>query len=168
MKKILIIVVMFVSLCVADASAQSANRKGWYMDYTVGYGAGEKHYGRGEYYGLELGLGAGYRLKLSTHWAWDFRLNTLLNVDYIEGSQFVAISPLGIRYTSNDFGNGKSIAWGMRIGSGYPEFIHAQTYLDLNLTRKLYLGWYVGVGSDLGFYTEGIHIITGLRLTQRF
>lgn len=171
MKKILIVLAMLVTLGVADASAQSANRKGFYIDYTLGYSCAGYYddYDEESYLeqGVDLGIGFGYRLKMSTHWAWDFRINTLFTIPDIWIGRCFSASPIGIRWTSNDNSKGKSFVWGMHIGTGFPQVIHGETYFGMNLTRKLALELLAGVGGNIDYY-YGVTPSFGVRLTQRF
>lgn len=148
-KKLLISLIAVISLGIADASAQSANRTGFYLDFSAGSNIGDiyrcDHYDNNEYAsgGMEVGLGLGCRVKMSHHWAWDFRMNfeeNLFDTNFFQ-LQFL---PIGLRYTGNDTSNGKSFFWAFNTGFSFG-FDHSCWYfpvemqLGINLTRHLSL-----------------------------
>lgn len=192
-KKFLIAIVSILSLSTFDVSAQSANRRGFYIDLTAGANIGDicKRHKYDSYDGwissskvggMELGVGAGYRLPFSSQFAGDFRVNFQDNFSYTKFFQ-IGILP-GIRFTSKDFSGNKTFYMGLNTGLLIVPADETILYwplelsLGFNLTPKVSLG-IVGTVKMYGdgYYEDGstryvsasdTNAFLGLRFGYRF
>lgn len=148
MKRLLTALIFSILLGAGISSAQNANRSGVYFDLSAGSNLGKIYdikWESGEYYrkgGVELGLGSGYRLKISRNWAWDFRLNLQVNCKVGEYNS-LQVLPIGIRYTTSDFGRGQSVSFSLNTGLSWSYFMGGTTFEDNEYMYEPGFGWYL-------------------------
>lgn len=158
-KKILLAIVAILSLGTLDAAAQSANRRGFFIEAAGGPAIGKSLYSgywdsilvnENYYYpsykgGFELGFGVGYQLSTSSHWATRFMLGYDINCSEPSAQNGLKLI-IGERWFSNDFGNSMSFYLQPQFGfqlnfmddCGFA--IPAGVDLGLNFTPHLYCG----------------------------
>lgn len=158
MKRILLSLIAIAILGSIIGHAQSANRKGLFLELRGGATIGTVYQSDDDRYdnymkgGFDLGLGIGYRFTTSTSWAFQMKLDLSDNLsapsDYIAELFSTAIT-FGMRWTSSDFANNKSAYIGVGTGVGiYPAgddvsvYIPVEIEAGINLTNKLSLGVY--------------------------
>lgn len=195
MKKIIVTLISVILLGTLGAHAQSANRKGFFVDIMAGdtfgymYKSREKNdngkplsYMKG---GFVLGADFGMRFPTSLHWAFQFKLGTDVNISLPKAADIHL--KLGMRWTSNDFAGNKSAFIGLNTGVGFipaASDIGTNIPIDIdagiNLTNKIGLGifmtskfyiadeWTYSWKSD--FINENLqtNVIAGIRFSYRF
>lgn len=152
MKRIILSLVSVILLGVVGGYAQSANRKGFFVDVQAGNTFGyvykstdddangkPKEYVKG---GFDIGMGLGMRFATSRHWAFQFKLATDINTSIVEATDLSL--RLGMRWISNDFGGNKSAFVGLNTGfgvvpcaSGVGPHVPLDVEAGVNLTNKL-------------------------------
>lgn len=161
-KKILLAIVAILSLGTFDVAAQSANRRGFFIEAAGGPAIGtslqdyisipiEDSFYYNYYYpsykgGFELGFGVGYQLSTSSHWATRFMLGYDINCSEPSAQNGLKLI-IGERWFSNDFGNSMSF------------YLQPQFGFQLNFMSDC--GFAIPVGVDLGLnFTP--HLYCGL------
>ncbi len=159
MKRILLAFITIAMLGCLAANAQSANRKGFFVDLRGGgvmgtvYQSDEEvvnEYMKG---GFDLGLGAGYRWATSKSWAVQAKIDLSDNLsapsDY-KGDLLSLAALLGVRWTSSDFANNKSAFVGVGTGFGLNPlaydtgvYVPIEIEVGINLTNKIAVGVFV-------------------------
>lgn len=149
MKRILFTLITALFLGVLGANAQSANRKGFFMELQGGQTIGDvyrsrndKNYLKG---GMDLGLNIGFRLATSNHWAFQMKLSATENLSATNA--FMPAFLVGMRWISNDFAGNKSVYIGLNAGAGITggtsdvaPFVPIDIEAGVNITNKLYIG----------------------------
>lgn len=134
MKKTFSILLLFIFFITTNVKAQTANRSGWFADFQIGQNIGKIYDGYKQIYdsnsyfdyyskgGVELGVGAGYQWRTSTHWAYRLKLHLQENLHVTDVFSIGFMT--GMRYTSNNFGSGQSLYLSPQIGFDMIPFMH--------------------------------------------
>lgn len=195
MKRIIVMLISVILLGTLGAHAQSANRKGFFVDIMAGDTFGYVYksdktddngkplsYMKG---GFVLGADFGMRFPTSLHWAFQFKLGTDINMSLPKAADIHL--KLGMRWTSNDFAGNKSAFIGLYTGFGFvpgakegyniPVDINAginltnKIALSLFMTNNFYWGdWktYYHSGSGRVYEELQTHVVAGIRFSYRF
>lgn len=153
-KKLLLLLTAVLCLATPQTKAQTANRSGFFIDLqggqNIGYAYRIKDYVREEYGkdwylkgGAEIGLGFGYRLRTSNHWAYEAKLAFQENLSATKLFNIGVMT--GMRYTSNNFGSGQSFYIAPNVGfsaiiDDFGIYIPVELGAGINLSNKLSLG----------------------------
>lgn len=125
MKKLLILFVMLTA-STALSLAQNANRSGFFLEAGAGATVGSTP--RVSYTltnndftfkcasGLSVDFGLGYRLRTSSHWAYEFKANAQSVTSYLKDSFVARALPVGFRYTSVEIWRNFSLYCHFNIG----------------------------------------------------
>ena len=125
MKKVLL---MLLVLCAfAGASAQNANRKGFFIEAAVGGSVGTPPVGglsiqdgqlMAHYYGgAMLNLAFGPRFRTGDHTAFDFRISAQANASGLAGAQTLVVKAMpGIRISTGEIFRNMSLYFGANVG----------------------------------------------------
>lgn len=126
MKKLLILFVMLTA-STALSLAQNANRSGFFLEAGAGATVGSTP--RVSYTltnndftfkcasGLSVDFGLGYRLRTSSHWAYEFKANAQSVTSYLKDSFVARALPVGFRYTSVEIWRNFSLYCHFNIGA---------------------------------------------------
>lgn len=167
MKRIILILLAIFILGITGTYAQTANRKGVFIDAQVGNTFGyiyksekEDVNGKPLSYlkgGIDLGVSVGMRFPTARHWAFQFKLATSLNPEFIKGADLNI--KVGMRWISKDFAGSKSAFAGLNSGFGMnPGIVDIGCNVPIdfeagvNLTNKIAVGIY---------FTEKIFVYDG-------
>ena len=122
-----LIFALLTMLTIAGAMAQNANRSGFFIEAGIGGTTGTTPrvaiiHENGEVLAKFAGGPAfdfllGYRIKTSSHWAFDVRIGGMASFNGITSPVFRAMP--GMRYTSNELFGNVSLYCTMAVGFGF-------------------------------------------------
>lgn len=168
MKKVLFLLV-FCVLATRAATAQNANRSGFFIEGAVGgttgntprtsYGLDNENLTMYHAHGTAVNFALGFRARISSYAAYEFSLEAQSPVDAFKTQPVFKVMPLSFRFTTKEFWRNYSFYINFRIGGAIGnkgEFygsdpLQDDNIIDVNLFRGMSAGaaYQIGVGINL-------------------